>query len=101
RSQMRTRERAPPEQYKTDIKIVVMNSNCLGRVRQWQEIFYNGAYSAVNMEWLPDFVKLAEAYGAVGLKATRPDQLHSVLEHGLSTPGVVIMDVLVAEEENV
>ncbi|HWC76639.1 MAG TPA: thiamine pyrophosphate-dependent enzyme, partial [Blastocatellia bacterium] len=58
-------------------------------------------YSHVNMEWLPDFVKLAEAYGAVGLRATRPDQLRGVLERGLATPGCVVMDVLVAEEENV
>jgi len=78
-----------------------MNNNYLGMVRQWQEIFYNGTYSAVDMGWLPDFVKLAEAYGAVGLKATRPEDLHTVLQRGLNTPGVVVMDVLVAEEENV
>ena len=99
--QMTAQELATAVQYKSNVKIVVMNNNYLGMVRQWQEIFYNGTYSAVNMEWLPDFVKLAEAYGAVGLKATRPEHLHSVLEHGLSTPGVVVMDILVAEEENV
>jgi len=53
------------------------------------------------MEWIPDFVKLAEAYGAVGLRATRPDQLTSVLERGMATPGTVVMDILVSEEENV
>jgi len=99
--QMTAQELATAVQYKTNIKVVVMNNNYLGMVRQWQEIFYDGAYSHVNMQWLPDFVKLAEAYGAVGLRATRPDQLRNVLQRGLSTPGVVVMDVLVSEEESV
>jgi acetolactate synthase-1/2/3 large subunit len=99
--QMTAQELATAVQYKANIKIVIMNNNHLGMVRQWQEIFYDRAYSHVNMEWLPDFVKLAEAYGAVGLRATRPDQLRSVLERGLATPGCVVMDILVAEEENV
>jgi acetolactate synthase-1/2/3 large subunit len=99
--QMTSQELATAVQYKANIKIVVMNNNHLGMVRQWQEIFYARAYSNVNMEWLPDFVKLAEAYGATGLRATRPDQLRGVLERGLATPGVVVMDILVAEEENV
>lgn len=99
--QMTAQELATAVHYKTNIKIVVMNNNYLGMVRQWQELFYDRAYSSVNMEWLPDFVKLAEAYGAVGLRATRPSQLGSVLERGLATPGVVVMDILVSEEENV
>jgi acetolactate synthase-1/2/3 large subunit len=99
--QMTAQELATAVQYKANVKIVIMNNNYLGMVRQWQEIFYDRAYSHVNMEWLPDFVKLAEAYGAVGLRATRPDQLRGVLERGLATPGCVVMDVLVAEEENV
>jgi acetolactate synthase I/II/III large subunit len=99
--QMTAQELATAVQYQTEIKIVVMNNNYLGMVRQWQEIFYDRAYSHVNMEWLPDFVKLAEAYGATGLRAARRDQLQSVLERGLATPGVVVMDILVSEEENV
>ena len=99
--QMTAQELATAVQYKTNIKIVVMNNNYLGMVRQWQEIFYDGAYSHVNMQWLPDFVKLAEAYGAVGLRATRPDQLPGVLRRGLATPGVVVMDILVSEEASV
>ncbi len=99
--QMTAQELATAVQYKTNIKIVVMNNNYLGMVRQWQEIFYDGAYSHVNMQWLPDFVKLAEAYGAVGLRATRPDQLPGVLQRGLATPGVVVMDILVSEEASV
>jgi acetolactate synthase I/II/III large subunit len=99
--QMTAQELATAVQYQTNVKIVVMNNNYLGMVRQWQEIFYAGAYSHVNMQWLPDFVKLAEAYGAVGLRATRPDQLRGVLERGLATSGVVVMDILVSEEESV
>ena len=99
--QMTAQELATAVQYKTNIKIIVMNNNYLGMVRQWQEIFYDGAYSHVNMQWLPDFVKLAEAYGAIGLRATRPDQLSGVLQRGLATPGVVVMDILVSEEESV
>jgi acetolactate synthase I/II/III large subunit len=99
--QMTAQELATAVQYKTNIKIVIMNNNYLGMVRQWQEIFYDGAYSHVNLEWLPDFVKLASAYGATGLRATRPDHLSGVLERGLATPGVVVMDILVAEEMNV
>lgn len=99
--QMTAQELATAVQYKTNVKVVVMNNNYLGMVRQWQELFYNRAYTSVQMEWLPDFVKLAEAYGAVGLRATRPDELPELLERGLKTPGVVVMDVWVAQEENV
>ncbi len=99
--QMTSQELATAVQYKSNVKIVIMNNNYLGMVRQWQEIFYDRVYAAVNMEWLPDFVKLAEAYGATGLRATRPDQLRGVLERGLATPGPVVMDILVSEEENV
>jgi len=98
---MTAQELATAVQNKTNVKIIVMNNNFLGMVRQWQEIFYAGNYSHVNMQWVPDFVKLAEAYGALGLRATRPDQLEGVLQRGLSSPGVVVMDILVDEEANV
>jgi acetolactate synthase I/II/III large subunit len=88
-------------QYKTNTKIIVMNNNYLGMVRQWQEMFYDGTYSAVGMDGAPDFVKLAEAYGAVGLRASKPSELSTVLERGLSMPGVVVMDIVVTAEENV
>jgi len=99
--QMTAQELATAVQYKTNTKIVVMNNNYLGMVRQWQELFYDRAYLAVDMEWTPDFVKLAEAYGALGLRVTRPGDLGLVLEQGLATPGVVVMDVQVKLEENV
>jgi acetolactate synthase-1/2/3 large subunit len=99
--QMTAQELATAVQYGTNTKIVIMNNNSLGMVRQWQELFYDRNYSHVDMEWTPDFIKLAEAYGATGLRATHPDQLTSVLERGLSAPGVVVMDIVVEVEENV
>jgi len=99
--QMTAQELATAVQYRTNTKIVVMNNNSLGMVRQWQEIFYQRNYSHVDMEWSPDFVKLAHAYGAVGLRVTHPAELTTVLEKGLATPGVVVMDVVVETEENV
>jgi acetolactate synthase-1/2/3 large subunit len=99
--QMTAQELATAVQYRTNTKIIVMNNNYLGMVRQWQEIFYDKNYSAVDMKSTPDFVKLAEAYGATGLRATRPAELRSVLEQGLRTPGVVVMDIVVSAEESV
>jgi acetolactate synthase-1/2/3 large subunit len=99
--QMTAQELATAVQYRTNLKIIVMNNNSLGMVRQWQEIFYDRNYSHVDMEWTPDFVKLAEAYGATGLRARHPSQLDAVLQEGLSTPGVVVMDIVVELEENV
>jgi len=84
-----------------DVKVVIMNNGCLGMVRQWQELFYSRRYSEVGMKFFPDFVKLAEAYGAKGLRATKPEELSAVLEEGFATRGVVVMDVIVSEEENV
>jgi acetolactate synthase-1/2/3 large subunit len=99
--QMTAQELATAVQYGTNTKIIVMNNNYLGMVRQWQELFYDKTYSAVGMEGTPDFIKLAEAYGAVGLRATRPNELRAVLEKGLATRGVVVMDIVVSAEENV
>jgi acetolactate synthase-1/2/3 large subunit len=84
-----------------NVKVVIMNNGCLGMVRQWQELFYSRRYSEVGMRYFPDFVKLADAYGAKGLRATKPDELRAVLEEGFATPGVVVMDIIVSEEENV
>lgn len=99
--QMTAQELATAVQYRTNTKIIVMNNNYLGMVRQWQELFYNKTYSAVDMEGSPDFVKLAEAYGAIGLRATKPSELRAVLKEGLSIRGVVVMDIVVSAEENV
>jgi acetolactate synthase-1/2/3 large subunit len=84
-----------------NVKVVVMNNNFLGMVRQWQELFYSRRYSEVGMKYFPDFVKIAEAYGATGLRAEKPQELRATLEMGLATPGVVVMDIIVSKEANV
>jgi acetolactate synthase-1/2/3 large subunit len=70
-------------------------------VRQWQELFYDKRYACTCMDHAPDFVKLAEAYGAVGLRATKPEEVESVLSEGLFSPKTVIMDFIVEQEESV
>ena len=83
------------------VKIIILNNRFLGMVRQWQDLFYNKRYSSTNMEMAPDFIKLAEAYGATGMRADRPDQVEAVLKEGLSCKGTVIMEFLVEREESV
>lgn len=84
-----------------NVKVVILNNNYLGMVRQWQELFYSRRYSNVGMKYFPDFVKIAEAYGGTGLRAESPEELRSTLEKGFDTPGLVVMDVIVAKEVNV
>ena len=81
------------------VKVVILNNGCLGMVRQWQELFYEKNYSSTLLENSPDFIKIAEAYGAKGLKCTRPDQVDQTLKEGLSFPGTVIMEFKVEEAE--
>jgi acetolactate synthase-1/2/3 large subunit len=97
--QMNIQEMATAIQYGLPVKVVILNNRYLGMVRQWQELFYNKRYACTDMEYAPDFVKLAEAYGALGLRATRPDQVESVLTQGLSSPQAAIMDFWVDREE--
>lgn len=97
--QMNIQEMATAVQYGLPVKVVILNNRYLGMVRQWQELFYDRCYSCTGMEHAPDFVKLAEAYGAVGLRATKPDEVESVLKEGLSIPRAVIMDFIVEREE--
>jgi acetolactate synthase-1/2/3 large subunit len=99
--QMNIQEMATAVQYGLPVKIVILNNGYLGMVRQWQELFYGGRYSATRMNCVPDFVKLAEAYGAVGLRATRPDEVAPVLKEGLAVRRPVIMDFVVEAEESV
>jgi acetolactate synthase-1/2/3 large subunit len=99
--QMTNQELSTAVQYDLPVKILVMNNGYLGMVRQWQEMFYDRMYSEVDISVAPDFVKLAEAYGATGFRAQRPDELHSVLKAGLSHEGVVVIDIVVSKEENV
>ena len=99
--QMTNQEIITAIQYGIPLKVLIMNNGCLGMVRQWQEMFYDRAYSEIDLSISPDFVKLAEAYGAKGLRATKPSELKAVLEEGLNNDDVVIMDIVVTKEENV
>jgi acetolactate synthase-1/2/3 large subunit len=78
-----------------------MNNGYLGMVRQWQEMFYDRTYSEVDISVAPDFVKLAEAYGAAGFRAERPAELRNVLEAAIDHRGVAVVDIVVTKEENV
>ncbi|MBU1569283.1 MAG: biosynthetic-type acetolactate synthase large subunit, partial [Proteobacteria bacterium] len=99
--QMNIQELATAVQYSLPIKVVILNNRYLGMVRQWQELFYDKRYSCTGMDHSPDFVKLAEAYGAVGLRATKPEEVVPVLRKGLNSDKTVIMDFQVEREENV
>ncbi|MEE4355604.1 MAG: biosynthetic-type acetolactate synthase large subunit [Desulfococcaceae bacterium] len=97
--QMNIQEMATAVQYCLPVKVVILNNGYLGMVRQWQELFYEKRYACTCMEHAPDFVKLAEAYGAAGLRAEKPDEVEKVLREGLAVKGPVIMDFVVAKEE--
>ena len=97
--QMNIQELATAAQYKINVKIVLLNNGYLGMVRQWQELFYEKRYSHTDMTYAPDFVKLAEAYGIIGLRATKPEEVESILKHGLSLDRPVLMDFRVSREE--
>jgi acetolactate synthase-1/2/3 large subunit len=99
--QMNIQEMATAVQYNIPVKIIVLNNGFLGMVRQWQEMFYSRRYSQTTMDYAPDFVKLAEAYGAKGFRATKTEEVESVLKEGLATPGPVMIDILVEPEEGV
>ena len=99
--QMNIQELATAVQYGLPIKVVILNNGYLGMVRQWQELFYDKCYAGTCMDHAPDFLKLAEAYGAVGLRASRPHEVEPVLREGLSTRRTVIMEFKVEKEENV
>ncbi len=99
--QMNSQEFATAVQFNLPVKIAILNNGFLGMVRQWQELFYKKNYSWTNMSYAPDFVKLAEAYGAVGLRATQSSEVEPVIREALSIPRPVIMDFRVEQEENV
>ncbi len=99
--QMNSQELMTAVESKLPVMIVILNNGYLGMVRQWQELFYEKNYSFTNIEHAPDFVKLAEAYGAKGLRATKPSEVEDVLSEGLSSNETIIMDFVVEREESV
>jgi acetolactate synthase-1/2/3 large subunit len=99
--QMNVQELATAVQYGLPVKVAILNNHYLGMVRQWQELFFDKRYSQTVMDAQPDFVKLAEAYGAVGLRVQHPSDVVSCLEKALAIPGPVVMDFQVDPEEKV
>jgi len=99
--QMNIQEMATAVQCCLPVKVAILNNAYLGMVRQWQELFYGKRYVCTDMNCAPDFVKLAEAFGAVGLRASKPEEVEAVIKEGLSIPQPVIMDFRVDREESV
>ncbi|HKX12170.1 MAG TPA: biosynthetic-type acetolactate synthase large subunit [bacterium] len=100
--QMNIQELATAVEWKTPVIIAIMNNRFLGMVRQWQELFYDNRYSEVDMNTQPDFVKLAEAYGAVGLRASVKDDVVPVIEAALKVRDKpVVIDFVTTLEDNV
>ena len=100
--QMNIQELATAVQYKLPVKVVILNNMVLGMVRQWQELFFEKRYSHTCISVAPDFVKLADAYGAVGLRAKKPSEVEQVLKEGLAVKDrPVLMDFRIDQFEGV
>ncbi|MHB8808565.1 MAG: biosynthetic-type acetolactate synthase large subunit [Desulfobulbaceae bacterium] len=99
--QMNIQELATAKQWGAPVKVAILNNGYLGMVRQWQELFYNRRYSGTPMEVTPDFVELAKAYGAVGLRAKTKAEVIPVIKEALATDNLVIMDFVIEREEGV
>jgi acetolactate synthase-1/2/3 large subunit len=98
--QMNAQELATCAENEIPIKVFIMNNGYLGMVRQWQELFWDGKYSHVDMGRFPDFVKLAEAYGATGMRFEDKRTLVEDFKRAIATEGPVVADVRVTREEN-
>lgn len=89
-------------QYNLPVVVIILNNGYMGMVRQWQEMFYESRYSQSYFDSLPNFVKLAEAYGGVGIRVDRIEELDAALDRALSVNDrFVLLDVAVSKEENV
>ncbi len=97
---MNIQEMSTARQYSLPVKIFILNNQWMGMVRQWQEMLHGGRYAETYVAALPDFVKLAESFGAVGLRATAVDELDDVIRQMIESDQPVIADILVEKEEN-
>jgi acetolactate synthase-1/2/3 large subunit len=98
--QMTMQEISTAVQFELPIKIFILNNRYMGMVRQWQQLLHGGRYSHSYSEALPDFVKLAEAYGAVGIRATKPDELDAKIKEMIDVKRPVLFDCVVDQHEN-
>lgn len=99
--QMNIQEMATAFQYHLPVKVIILNNGYLGMVRQWQEFFYEERYAESYFDSLPDFVKLAEAFGGVGVRVQNPKDVESVLKDSLKVKKPMIIDCVVDQKENV
>ena len=99
--QMNIQELATSVENNIPVKVVILNNRFLGMVRQWQELFYQERYSASDLGSTPDFVKVAEAYGAIGLRAQKPSEVVSVLKEGIKAKKTVFMEFVIDRYEKV
>jgi acetolactate synthase-1/2/3 large subunit len=97
---MNIQEMSTISQYRLPVKVFILNNQYMGMVRQWQELLHGGRYSESYTAALPDFVKLAEAFGAKGMRVTDPKELDDAIRFMIDTPGAVVMDIAVDELEN-
>jgi len=97
---MNIQELSTAVQYRLPVKIFILNNEYMGMVRQWQELLHDKNYSESYSEALPDFVKLAEAYGAIGIRASKPDELDEKIKEMIDVDKPVIFDCRVTKEEN-
>jgi acetolactate synthase I/II/III large subunit len=97
---MNIQEMSTALQYRLPVKVFILNNQWMGMVRQWQELLHGERYSESYSEALPDFVKLAEAFGGVGLRATKTSELDDVIRTMIETPRPVIADICVDQKEN-
>ena len=97
---MNIQEMGTLAQYRLPVKVFILNNQYMGMVRQWQELLHGGRYSESYSDALPDFVKLADAFHAKGLRATKVEELDDVIREMLETPGPVIADIGVDQKEN-
>jgi acetolactate synthase-1/2/3 large subunit len=97
---MNMQEMSTAAQYRLPVKIFILNNEYMGMVRQWQELLHGGRYSESYSEALPDFVKLAEAYGAHGIRCSDPASLDEAIREMIDHPGAVIFDCVVDKQEN-
>jgi acetolactate synthase-1/2/3 large subunit len=97
---MNIQEMSTARQFNLPVKVFILNNQWMGMVRQWQELLHGKRYSESYVAALPDFVTLAESFGAVGLRAERPDQIDDLIAEMISVDQPVIADIRVAAEEN-
>lgn len=97
---MNMQEMSTALQYRLPVKVFILNNEYMGMVRQWQELLHGGRYSESYSHSLPDFVKLAEAYGGVGIRCDKPDELDDAIREMIDTPRPVIFDCVVDKAEN-